>query len=84
MNTSATGTRAWELYNTRIRDQVEAENKGRYIVIDVVSGDYEIGDDYLVPIENMHRRYLDAQLYTMRIGYPALGRIGRRVGPARE
>ncbi len=68
--------RGKELYESKIRAQVEAGNKGKVLVIDVETGDYEIGEDSLPLSERLHAKHKDAALYAMRIGYPAFGRIG--------
>jgi hypothetical protein len=66
--------RAEELYATKIRPQVETEgNIGKIIIVDVESGDYEIGDE--TGIESSRRlqaRHPGAPLYAFRIGYKTL------------
>ena len=68
--------RAQELYNSRIRSEVEAANRGRFIAIDVDSGDYEIGDDRLTISNTVRSRRPNATTGMLRIGYLAAGRIG--------
>lgn len=70
------GERAREIYETRLRKKVEADNLGRYIVIDVKSGDCEIGDDYVSLTDRLSSRQMHPSLHTLRIGYPAVGRLG--------
>jgi hypothetical protein len=81
---SDVGRKARELYEARIRHNVEAGNRGRYVVIDVNSGDYEVGDDYTVLTDHVRARHPDPELFTLRIGFPAVGRIGGRARPARS
>lgn len=71
--------RAEDLYSQRLRSQVEAEHRGRYIAIDIETGDYEIGDDYHAAAHTLLARKPDASVGVLRIGYPAVGRIGGRV-----
>ncbi len=66
------------IYEQEIRAKVETGNEGKYLVIDIETGDYEIGDDYLTPSKLLHAKHEGAALYAMRIGYPAVGRIGGR------
>jgi hypothetical protein len=70
--------RGQELYEREIRAKVEPENIGKYILVDIETGEYEIGTDY----HSVARRMLDkkpgAALCALRIGYPAAGRIGGR------
>lgn len=71
--------RAEDLYQQRLRPQVEAEHRGRYIAIDVETGEYEVGDDYHAAAHTILERKPDAAIGVLRIGYPAVGRIGGRV-----
>lgn len=76
------GTRARALYDQEIRTKVEADHRGRYLVVDIETGEYEIGDDYLTLSRELQSRHPDAALHVIRIGYPTVGRIGGRMTPA--
>ena len=67
-----------ELYDRKIRQKIEEGNRGRYLVIDIETGDYELGDDMLELSHQFHAKHPDAALYAMRIGYPATARMGGR------
>jgi hypothetical protein len=71
--------RGKRIYEERIRPLVQS-NVGKYLLIDVESGDWAVGDDTLELADTIEARHPDAVLYAMRIGYRAAGRIG---GPAR-
>jgi hypothetical protein len=66
------------LYDQRIRDRVEAENRGRFLVINVETGEFVLGDDHLTASDRAAEKYPGAPLYAVRVGYPAVGRIGGR------
>ncbi len=68
----------------RLKPQIEPGNLGRYLVVDVDTGDYDLGDDYILPTERLLVKRPDAPLYALRIGYRAVGRIGGRYTPARR
>jgi hypothetical protein len=70
--------RAKELYEEEIRAQVEPGNSGKYLVIDINTGEYEMGDDYMILVGRLNARHPDAALFTMRIGCPAAARIGSK------
>jgi len=70
--------RGEEIYNTELRGLLEEANRGRYLALDIKSGEYEMGDAYLPLWDRLRQRNPDAIIYTLRIGYPALGRIGGR------
>ncbi|MGI4791359.1 MAG: hypothetical protein ACRYFS_21230 [Janthinobacterium lividum] len=66
------------LYEQQIRPQVEADNLGKVLVININTGEYEIDTDHLTASNRAAAKYPGAPLYAMRIGAPALGRLGSR------
>jgi hypothetical protein len=64
------GDRGRELYEHQLRAKVEAENVGRFLVIDIESGDYEIDDEDLVATDRLLARRPQAITYGLCIGYP--------------
>jgi hypothetical protein len=69
-----------ERYEHEIRQKVEPGNRGKFLVLDIVTGDYEIADDDLTASDRVIAKHPDAILYGVRIGYPAAYRIGRQSG----
>jgi hypothetical protein len=76
--------RGTELYEQGIRAKVEADNHGRFLVVDVLTGDYEIADDAVTASNRAIRKNPDAVLYYSRIGHPAAYRIGGSTMTERE
>jgi hypothetical protein len=70
--------RGTEIYERDIRPEAEAGNRGKIVAIDIESGDYEIADDTLAASDRLFQRLPDAQVWFVRIGYPAVHRIGPR------
>jgi len=72
--------RGKDLYEQSIREEVEAEdaNEGRFVAVDVESGDYEVADDALGAGAGLRQRRPDAVIYLMRAGRPAAFRLGGR------
>ena len=68
--------RGQSLYRERIRDQVEHVHKGKALVLDIQSGDYEIDMDEDAACNRMEARRPDGVFYLMRIGFPASLFIG--------
>ena len=77
-NTEEIVRRGKTLYEQQLRPQVEAGNTGKVLVINVETGDYEMDTDHLTASDRAAARYPGAPLYAMRIGSPALGRLGAR------
>jgi len=70
--------RGKQIYNEKLRSQVERDHLGRFIVVDVFSGDFEIGTDDLDASMRMLARRPDALLYGVRIGEEVAYRFGGR------
>ena len=69
--------RGREFYR-QIQPRLGAEDRGRIMVIDVGTGEYELGSDHLTTARRARERFGDAPLFAVRIGSPALARIGGR------
>ena len=66
-----------ELYDKNIRAIVETEeNIGRLISIDIETGDYAVGDDFIEMNDTLFAKHPGAALYGARIGYDAVYAIG--------
>lgn len=70
--------RGTEIYEQQVRAQVEAGNQGRIVAIDVDSGEFELAEDSLAAASRLLTRCPDAQIWCVRIGYPAVHRFGPR------
>lgn len=70
--------RGTEWYEKHIRPSVEREHFGKYLVLDIETGEYEIDQDHLAASNRAAAKRPDAILFTLRIGYPVGGRIGAR------
>ena len=66
------------LYEENIRSRVEATERGKFVVIDVNSGDYEIDPDDAVATARLMAKRPSAITYAVRVGYPAAYRMGTR------
>jgi hypothetical protein len=74
--------RGGELYEARVRAEVEPAHLGRFLALDVLSGDYEVGDEVLAVAARLRERRPGAEVYLMRVGRRAAFRLGGRA-PAR-
>jgi hypothetical protein len=64
------------LYEQQLRAQVEPNNVGKFLVIDIETGDYEIDAKELAAFQRAKAKRPDAPLYLIRIGYPAAYHFG--------
>ncbi len=67
-----------EIYESQVRSQVEEGNHGRIVAIDIETGAFEVANDSLTAAKQLLKRYPDAQIFGIRIGYRAVHRFGFR------
>jgi hypothetical protein len=64
--------RGEEIYDTQIRPQVEENNYGRIVAIDIETGAFELADDTVTASQQLLEKYPGAQIWRMRIGHEAV------------
>ena len=67
------------IYAQHIRANVEPQHQGKFLVLDIETGSYEIDEDDLAATKRALARRPGAVLYVLRIGYPTAYRIGARL-----
>jgi hypothetical protein len=65
-----------EIYERDVRPRIEAGDEGKFVVIDIDTGAYEIDEDELTASDRLLARNSDAQLWVTRVG----SRYARRFG----
>ena len=71
------GERGKSIYEDRIKHLVDPLHYGKFVVIDVETGDYEIADSFGGANEKLRERHpLPVKFFVFRIGYPAAVRMG--------
>ncbi|MEA5470837.1 hypothetical protein [Spirulina sp. 06S082] len=71
------GKIAKQLYESKIREQVESEdNIGKMVIIDVTTGHYEVDKNGLQAAENLSKNNQNARLFGIRIGYNVAASFG--------
>ncbi|MGA0200924.1 MAG: hypothetical protein ACO3NK_17740, partial [Prochlorotrichaceae cyanobacterium] len=70
--------RGQKLYESGIRQQVEAGNEGKIVAIDIETGDFEVDQTLMGATEHLFERHPDAQPWTLRIGHNAVYHFGAR------
>ena len=68
-----------EIYNQTIRNQVMPHQKGKFLVLDIETGDYEVDDDDLQAEKRLRSRDPQGILYGMRIGYTSAYTLSGRM-----
>jgi hypothetical protein len=68
-----------EIYDSRLKQLLEPDHVGEYVVINVDTGEYELDKDRLAASDRAAARHPGARLYATRVGYRTIGRLGFRV-----
>lgn len=66
--TEEAGERGREIYERRIRGEVEPEHSGKFIVIDIITGEYEIGETGREASGRIRSRNPAAVMHGTRVG----------------
>ncbi len=70
------GRRGREIYDRSIRHEVESRHRGKFIVIDITIGDYEIGESGREASDRMRERKPRAVMHGTRVGERTAYRLG--------
>ena len=65
------GKRGSTLYQSELSQRFDSSDFGKFMAIDVETGEYEIADDAADASDQLWEKKPDAQVYVERIGYPA-------------
>jgi hypothetical protein len=76
--TEGVAERGKEIYEDQIRAKVEAEHHGKFLVVDIESGEYEIAEDDGTATDRLLARKPNGILYGLRIDYLTAYRLGGR------
>jgi hypothetical protein len=71
--------RGESIYQEKLRAHAEKQHRGDFLVLDVLTGDYEIDRHDLAASDRLLAKNPGAVLYGVRIGYPAAYHIGGRM-----
>ncbi|CAD5915756.1 hypothetical protein [Planktothrix rubescens] len=66
------------IYQTQIRPQVELDNHGKIVAIDLETGDFEIDAREIAACDRLEARHRDAQIWIVRVGSRHVRRFGGR------
>lgn len=72
------------IYEERIRAQVEPAHIGKYLVINIENGEYEVDEEHVAASDRAAEKNPGAPLFGMRVGYPTVGRIGTSIASTRD
>lgn len=68
--------RGREIYEREIRHLVEREHEGEFLVVDVGTGYYAVGEDQDEVFDRAEEKNPEGLFYLMRVGHRSAHRIG--------
>lgn len=68
--------RGQKLYESGIRQQVEAGNEGKIVAIDIETGAFEVAETVVAATHRLFERRPEAQPWGIRIGHQAVYHLG--------
>lgn len=71
--------RGKEMYEREVRDKVEQEHFGKFLVLDIDTGKYAIDPDETAAIGRMMEQNPDGARYILRVGFKTAHRLGGRL-----
>lgn len=65
------------IFDRQVRPVLRPEDNGKFVAIDVETGDHEIDDDDYSAVSRLRSRKPAADVWLMRAGHPTTYRMGR-------
>ena len=66
-----------EILDRRVRAALGPEDDGKFVAVDVGTGDYEVNEDDYAAVSRLRTRRPAADVWLGRVGEPAAYRMGR-------
>jgi hypothetical protein len=73
-----------EILDRRVRPMLRPDDDGKFVAIDVGTGDFELDDDDYTAVARLRTRSPQAEIWLGRVGAPAAYRMGRCPDPWRR
>ena len=64
-----------EIYETKIKHLVEPQEHGKFLVLDVITGDYSVNRDLILAEDELKSRQPEGAFYIFRVGHRAPFRL---------
>jgi hypothetical protein len=68
--------RGQALFDRDIRGKLDASARGKFLVLDIETGEYEIDSDQRAALKRARAKHPEAALYLLRVGHPTAFRLG--------
>jgi hypothetical protein len=68
--------RGEDIYKNKLKSTLEPKENGRFVVIDVASEDYFLGDTILEALESARKKYPNGLFHTIKVGFQGVFKMG--------
>ena len=65
-----------DIFDRQVRPALRPEDRGKFVAIEVETGDYEIDEDDYTAVTRLRSRNPAAEFWLMQAGYPTTYRMG--------
>ena len=66
-----------EVFERRVRPMLRPEDDGKFVALDVLTGDYEVDEDDYAAVSRLRARNSAVEAWLSRVGQPAAYRMRR-------
>jgi hypothetical protein len=67
--------RGQALYEREIQSLLGPNDRGKFLVLDIETGEYELDTDELAAVKRARAKHPDGAFYILRVGHPAAYRL---------
>ncbi|MFO7905760.1 MAG: hypothetical protein R6U98_24090 [Pirellulaceae bacterium] len=67
---------AKQIYDSRLRSELETKHRGQYVAIEPVSGSFYLGDEFIDAAMAAKNAHPDRKSFVLRVGHDAAFHIG--------
>jgi hypothetical protein len=71
--------RGQALYEREVQGSLGASDRGKFLVLDIKTEDYELDADELAAVQRARAKRPNGAFYIVRVGHPAAFRLGLRM-----
>ena len=71
-----TAERGQKIYDEKLKAILEPSNNGKFVAIEIETGDYFVADTLLEALQRAKEKYPTKVLHTVRIGYEGVFKMG--------
>ena len=68
--------RGQHIYDEKLKPVLEPEHNGKFVTINVLTGEYEMDDEDVEASDRAAERFGDAPTFTARVGFRTAHRLG--------